>query len=55
MEYVYCQEHQSLDEDQVHRVAVVQVGSELEGGGRRRLVGGVCALERRGGGRNSSS
>ena len=43
MEYVYCQEHQSLDEDQVHRVAVVQVGSELEGGGRR-LVGGVCAL-----------
>ena len=51
---MYCQEHQSLDEDQVHRVAVVQVGSELEGGGRR-LAGGVCALERRGGGRNSSS
>ena len=54
MEYVYCQEHQSLDEDQVHHVAVVQVGSKLEGGGRR-LVEGVCALERRGGGRNRSS
>ena len=49
MEYVYCQEHQSLDEDQVHRVAVVQVGSELEGGGRRRLVGrSVCIREERG-------
>lgn len=34
MENVHCQEHQPLDEGEVHRVAVVHMGGELERGGR---------------------